>query len=76
MNNKAGEKFDSLYDSFMGLTEDKQTAVVETAQSLLEAQREIELLMENTGAKARQPPGAGEKNSRRILGCGQSQTGG
>jgi hypothetical protein len=72
MNDKVGERLDFLYDSFMGLTEDRQMAVVEAAESLLEAQREIELFLENAGAKTRQPAGAGEKNSRRILGCGQS----
>jgi hypothetical protein len=50
MNDTICGKLDSLYDGFMGLTADRQKMVVETAQSLLEAQREIELLMENTGA--------------------------
>jgi hypothetical protein len=76
MNDKNCGKFDSLYDGFMGLTADRQKAVVEAAESLLEAQREIELLMENTGAKSLRPTRAGEKNVRRILGCGQNQTGG
>jgi hypothetical protein len=57
MNSKVYEELDSLYEGFMGLTADGQKAVVETAQSLLEAQREIELLLKKTGAKAPLPAG-------------------
>ncbi|MDR0597826.1 MAG: hypothetical protein LBG14_04905 [Treponema sp.] len=52
MNNKVYRELDSLYDGFMGLTAEGQKEVVETAQSLLEAQREIESLMEKTGSQS------------------------
>jgi hypothetical protein len=65
MNNRVYGEFDSLYDSFMGLTADRQRAVVEAAQSLLEAQREIELLTKNTGTKTPLPAGTGKKNSHK-----------
>ena len=55
MKNKVYGELDSLYDDFMGLTADRQKAVVEAAQSLLEAQREIELLLKDTGSKAPLP---------------------
>jgi hypothetical protein len=76
MNDKVYGELDSLYDGFLRLTTDGQEAVVETAESLLEAQREIESLMENTGAKTLLPTGAGEKSNRRILGRGRSRAGG
>jgi hypothetical protein len=52
MNNKVYEELDSLYAGFMGLTADRQKAVVKAAQNLLEAQRAIESLLKKTGAKA------------------------
>jgi hypothetical protein len=57
MDNRVYGELDRLYDGFMGLTADRQKAVVEAAQSLLEAQREMELLLKNTGAKAPLPAG-------------------
>jgi hypothetical protein len=51
MNNKVYGELDSLYDGFTGLTTEGQRVVVETAQNLLEAQREIESLMEKTGSR-------------------------
>jgi hypothetical protein len=75
MNNKVYGELDSLYDGFMGLTASGQRAVVEAAQSLLEAQREIKLLLEGTGTKALLPAEAGEKCGRRILGYWQSRAG-
>jgi hypothetical protein len=75
MNNKVYGELDSLYDSFTDLTAGGQRAVVETAQSLLEAQREIESLIGHTGAKALLSTESGEKCNRRILGFRQSRAG-
>jgi hypothetical protein len=61
MNNKVYGELDGLYDSFTGLTADRQRAVVEVARSLLEAQREIESLLKNTGAKSPLPAGIRRK---------------
>jgi hypothetical protein len=76
MSNKVYGELDSLYNGFMRLTTNRQKAVVEAARSLLEAQRELESLMGNTGAKTLLPTGAGEKSNRRILGRGRSRAGG
>jgi hypothetical protein len=59
MNNRVCERFDSLYNDFIDLTAEGKRVVVETAQSLWEAQMEIKLLLESIGIKA--PPGAGKK---------------
>ncbi|MDR3123151.1 MAG: hypothetical protein LBU16_05165 [Treponema sp.] len=63
MNNKVDGKLDTLYDDFTGLAGDRQKTVVETAESLLKAQRELELLMRKTGARAPLPAGAWKKSS-------------
>jgi hypothetical protein len=63
MNNKVDGELDDLYDSFKGLTADRQKTVVKAAQSLLEAQRELEILVKNTGTKAPLPAGAVKKGS-------------
>jgi hypothetical protein len=51
------EKFDSLYEQFLDLTADGKRLVVETARSLLEAQRDIKTLLETIGIKT--PPNTG-----------------
>jgi hypothetical protein len=61
MNNTVYEELDNVYDKFTSLTADRQKEVVEAAQNLLEAQREIESLIKNTGAKAPLPARAGGK---------------
>jgi hypothetical protein len=63
MNKKVYGELDGLYEGFMSLTADRQTMVVESAQSLLEAQGEIESLVKKTGTKAPLPTAAGKKSS-------------
>jgi hypothetical protein len=75
MNNKGDGELDSLYEGFMGLTAGGQRAVVETARSLLEAQREIESLIAHTGAKVPLPAESGENCARRIVGFRQTRAG-
>jgi hypothetical protein len=64
VNSDINGKLSSLYEGFMGLAAEKQEAVVEAAQNLLEVQREIEALMKNTGVKTLK---SGKTAKRRIV---------
>jgi hypothetical protein len=76
MNSNTDRKLYNLYEGFMSLTAGRQKAVVETAQNLLEAQREIELLMENIRARALRTAGTGKTASggeKRAAGCDKTR---
>jgi hypothetical protein len=70
MDSDSDEKLSSLYEGFMGLTAEEQDAVVETAQSLLEAQKELEALIgDRQPAKTDKTTG----NNERTAGCDKTR---